>query len=149
MQLRKRFVVAPFTLFEVKLEVRFDAVEFHEPSFGETPESFDAIDVGFAFDEGSALLDANMFVIAHVDQPIIADPQIRMQYASGIDPAANDLLERLLATIRNNFSIDSAPSFIDAEDRLLVSGSAFSARTDVALQAVGSKVTFIDLDHSS
>ena len=147
--MRKGFVVAPFTLFEVKFEVRFDAVEFHEPAFGETPESFDAIDVGFAFDKGSALLDANMFVIAHIDQPIIADPQVGMQNASRINPAANDLLERLLATIRDNFGVDPAPSFVDAEDRLLVSGTTFSPRADVALQAVGSKVTFINFDHSS
>jgi hypothetical protein len=64
--------------------------------------------VGFAFNEGSALLDADMFVIAHIDQPIVADPQIGVQYASGVDMAANDLLERLLATIRNNFSVDLA-----------------------------------------
>ena len=133
MQLRKGFVVAPFTLFEVKLEVRFDAIEFHEPTLGETPESFDAIDVSFAFDKGGALLDANMFVIAYIDQPIIADPQIRMQDASRIDPAANDLLERLLATIRDNFGVDPASSFVDAKDRLLVSGTAFSPWTNVAL----------------
>ena len=81
----------------MEFEVRFDAVKFHEPAFGETPESFDAIDVGFAFNEGSALLDPDMFVIAHIDQPIVTDPQIGVQYASGVNMAANDLLERLLA----------------------------------------------------
>ena len=130
-------------------EVGFDAVEFHEPSFGKTPESFDAIDVGFAFNEGSALLDTDMFVIAHINQPIVADPQIGVQYASGMDMAANDLLERLLATIRNNFSVDLAAPFIDAEDRLLVSGAPLSSRAHVTLKAVRSKVTFIDFNHST
>ena len=147
--MRKGFVVAPFTLLEMEFEVRFDPVEFHESSFSKTPESFDAIDMGFAFDEGSTLLDANMFVIAHIDQPIVADPQIGVQYASGVDMAANDLLERLLATIRNNFSVDLAAPFIDAEDRLLVGGAPLSSRADVALKAVRPKVTFIHFNHAT
>ena len=63
--------------------------------------------------------------------------------------AANDLLERLLATIRNNFSVDLAAPFIDAEDRLLVGGATLSSRADVALKPVRSKVTFIDFNHST
>jgi hypothetical protein len=73
-----------------------------------------------------------MFVIAHINQPVVADPLIGVQYAGRINSAANDLLERLLATIRNNLGIDSASPFVDAKDRLLTGGSALSSRTQMA-----------------
>jgi hypothetical protein len=116
----------------MKVEVRFDAVELHEATFGKAPECFDAVDVSFAFDQGSGFLDADMFVITHVNQSIIADPLVSVQYTGRIDSTANDLLERPLATIRNNFSVDSAAPFIDAKDRLLAGGSSLSSWTQVA-----------------
>ena len=67
-----------------------------------------------------------MFVIAHINQPVVADPLIGVQYPGRISSAANDLLERLLATIRNNLGIDSASPFVDAKDRLLAGGSALT-----------------------
>jgi hypothetical protein len=116
----------------MKVEVSFDAVELHEATFSKAPECFNAVDTRFAFDQGSSFLDADMFVIAHINQPVVADPLIGVQYAGRINSAANDLLKRLLATIRNNLGIDSASPFVDAKDRLLTGGSALSSRTQMA-----------------
>src|ERR1700733_4870180 len=123
----------------MKFEVGFDPVKFHEPALGKAPKGFDPVDVGFALTQGSAFLDSHVFIIPNIDQPIVANPLIGVQHAGGIDPAANDLLERLLATIRDNLSVDFAPSFVDAKDRLLVGRSALSPRTDVAFESIGSK----------
>src|ERR1700756_4215074 len=131
----------------MKFEVGFDPVKFHEPTLGKAPKGFDSIDVGFALTQGSAFLDSHVFIITNIDQAIVADPLIGVQHAGGVDSAANDLLERLLATIRYNLSVDFAPSFVDAKDRLLVGGSALSARTDVAFEPIGSKVSFIRFYH--
>ena len=68
----------------MKVEVRFDAVELHEATFGKAPECFDAVDVSFAFDQGSGFLDADMFVITHIHQSIIADPLVSVQYTGRI-----------------------------------------------------------------
>src|SRR6202162_1779477 len=104
----------------MKFEVGFDPVEFGEPALSKAPKGFDAIDVGFALTQGSAFLDSDVFIIPNIDQSVIANPLIGMQHAGGIDWAANDLLERLLATIRENLGIDFSPSFIDPKPRLLV-----------------------------
>ena len=47
----RRFVVAPFAFFKMKIEIDFDAVELGESAFGEAPEGFDAVDVGASFCE--------------------------------------------------------------------------------------------------
>ena len=60
---------------------------------------------------------------------------------------ANNLLERLHATIRYNLTVDFAPSFVDAKDRLLVGRSALSPRTDVAFESIGSKAGFMGFYH--
>ena len=75
----------------MELEVSFDAVELHEATFGKAPECLDAVDMRFAFDQGSSFLDADMLVIAHINQPVVADPLIGVQDAGRINSAANDL----------------------------------------------------------
>ena len=133
----------------MKFEVGFDPVEFGEPALGKAPKSFDSIDVDFALTQGSAFLDAQVFIIANINQAVIANPLIGVQHAGGIDSAANDLLERLLATVRDHLGIDFSPSLIDAKHRLLVGRSALSSRTDVAFEPVRSKVGFIRFYHST
>jgi len=103
--------------------------------------------VRFALTQGSAFLDSYVFVIAHIDQAIIANPLVSMQHTGRIDPTANDLLESLLTTIRHNFSVNFAPSLLDAKDRLLVGSSALSSRTDVAFEPIRAKVSFIGFYH--
>ena len=119
----------------MKVEVSFDAVELHEATFRKAPECWDAVDMGFAFDQGSGFLDADTFVIAHINQSVVADPLIGVQYAGRINSAAKDLPKFLLATIRINLGIDSACPFVDAKDRSLAGGSAFSSRTPGGLLA--------------
>jgi hypothetical protein len=68
--LRESFVVAPLTLFEMKFEVGFDPVEFGEPALGKAPKSFDSIDVDFALTQRSAFLDAQVFIIANINQAV-------------------------------------------------------------------------------
>ena len=131
----------------MEFEVGFDAVKFHEPALGKAPIGFDSIDVGLALTQGSTFLDSHVFIVTHIDQAIVANPLIGVQHAGRIDSAANDLLERLLATIRYNLSVDFAPSFVDAKDRLLVGRSALSPRTDVAFESIGSKAGFMGFYH--
>ena len=102
----RRFVVAPFTLLEMKIEIDFDAVELGEPAFGEAPEGFDAVDVGAALGEGFLLVDAHMLVVADIDQAVVSGPAIGADDALRVDPAANDGPQGVLGAVGHDFGID-------------------------------------------
>jgi len=74
----------------MKIKVGFDAIKFGQAALGEAPEGFDAIDVGATTGEGFLLVDAHMFVVADVDEAVVARPSVRTDDALGIDPPAND-----------------------------------------------------------
>lgn len=137
-------MVAPFTLCEVKIEVDFDAVEFGQTPLGEAPEGFDAVDVSAAVGEGLLFVDADVLVVTDIDQAVITRPAIRAEDALGINPASDHRAQGGLATVLNDFGVNLAVAFEDAEDRLLARPSAAPSRQSSAAHPVGTKVTLVD-----
>ncbi len=99
----------------------FDAVEFGEATLGKTPEGFDAIDVNATGSEGLGLVDADVFVVADIDQAVIAAPVIGEHDAGRIDLAAQDGVQSAGRAVGHNLGVDAALALVDAEDRLLES----------------------------
>ena len=145
----RRFVVTPFTLLEMKIEIDFDAVELGEPAFGEAPEGFDAVDVGSALGEGFFLVDAHVLVIADIDQAVVSRPAVGADDALRVDPAANDGPQGVLGAIRHDFGVDFPLPLEDAEDRLLERSPAPQAWQGASPDPAGTKVALIDFHHSS
>ena len=137
--------VAPFTFLEMKIEIGFDAIEPSNPAFGEAPERLDAVDVSATLGESFLFVDADMLVEADIDQAVIAGPTIGADDAGGIDPTPDNRSQRGLGAVLNDFCIDLAPSFENAEDRLLESASAAQAWQRAASYPAGTEVAFIDL----
>ena len=115
----RRFVVAPFTLLEMKIEIDFDTVELGEPAFGEAPESLNAVDMGATFCKSLLLVDAHMLVVADIDQAIVSWPAVGADDALGIDPPADDGPQGVLGAIGHDLREDFPLPLEDAEDRLL------------------------------
>lgn len=128
----------------MEIEVGFDAVELSEAALGEAPEGFDAVDVCAAPSEGFALIDADVLVVADIDQAIITGPAIGADDALRVDPPANDGPQSLGGAIRDDFRIDFPVAFKDAEDWLLERAPAPQTRQGSASHPAGSKVTFIN-----
>jgi len=145
----RRFVVAPFTLFEMKIEINFDPVELGEPAFCKAPEGLDAVDVGAAPGEGFLLVDAHMLVVADIDQAVVSGPAIGADDALQIDPAADDGPQGVLRAIRNDFGVDFPLPLEDAEDGLFEGSPATQAWQGASPDPARAKVAFIHLHHSS
>ena len=80
--------------------MRGNAVELRQTTFGEAPETFDAIDVVFAHGKLMGfVIHAEMFLIAHVDQPVVAGPAVGMDDGFQADAARNGQPQRLSATV--------------------------------------------------
>src|ERR1700678_969227 len=103
----------------MKIEIGFDPVEPGETALGEAPERLDAVDVGAPLGESLLFVDADMLVEADIDQAVIARPAIGANDAGWIDAAPDNRSQRGLGAVLNDFRIDLASSFEDAEDRLL------------------------------
>ena len=124
----------------------FDAVELGQAALGKTPEGFNAVDVDAAFGKGLGFVDADMFVVADVDQAVIAAPGIGEDHAGRIDLAPQRPLESVGRTVRDDFGVDTPLTFIDAEHRLLEGAATASARAGTPAQSGRTEVTFIGLD---
>ena len=133
----------------MKIEIDFDAVELGEPAFGEAPEGFNTVDVGAAFGEGLLLVDAHMLVVADIDQAVVSRPSIGADDALRIDPAPDDGPQGVLGTIGDDFGIDLSLTLEDAEDGLFEGSPAPQSRQGASPDPAGTKVTFINLHHSS
>src|ERR1017187_250865 len=122
------------------------AVEFGQPSFGETPKALDTIDVVLAHGElMSLVVHPEMFLIAHIDQAVVAGPTIGVDDRLEADTAQNGLAERLSPAVGDDLSIDIAVALEDAEH----DGLASRATTTLAPDATRAEVTLIDFDFSS
>ena len=131
----------------MKIKVGFDAIKFDQAALGEAPEGFDAVDVCAAPSEGFALIDADVLVVADIDQAIITGPAIGADDALRVDPPANDGPQSLGGAIPEDFRIDFPVAFKDAEDWLLERAPAAQTRQGSASHPAGSKVTFINFHH--
>src|ERR1700683_1906500 len=125
----------------------FNAVELGQAALGKAPEGFDAIDVSATFGKAFGLVDADMFVVADIDQAVVAAPGIGEDNAGRIDLAPQRPLESEGRTVRHDLGVDAALAFIDAEDRLLEGAASAPTRSRPAAQSGRTEITFIGLDH--
>ena len=76
----------------MELEVFLHAVELGEAAFCEAPETFDPIDMDAIFREIFGLIDPEMLVISHINEPVIAAPAIGVDHRVKRDLATNNVL---------------------------------------------------------
>src|SRR5947209_641832 len=89
-----------------------------------------------------AVLDSIMLPVAHVNYSIVRAKAICMQRRREINFAANNGLNAGLFAVRDDFCIDPAITFIDAEDYCLASCSTPA----LATHSSSAKVRLIQLD---
>jgi len=142
-------VVTPFAFLEMEREEFFDAVELGQAALGKAPEGFDAIDVSATFGKALGLVDADMFVVADIDQAVVAAPGIGEDNAFRIDLAPQRPLESMGGAVGDDLGVDAALAFVDAENRLLEGAASASARSRSTAQPGRTKITFIGLDDAN
>ena len=114
-----------------------------QTGLGKAPEALDAIDMGFTSNELILpVIDTQVLAVADVNQAIVATPAIGVDDAVQGDPTADNALQRSLSAVRDDFCVDAAVAFENAEDGRFAKGPA----TSLALDAVGAEVGFIHLD---
>jgi len=131
----------------VKGEEFFDAVKFGQTALGKTPKGFDAVDVDAAGSKSFGLVDADMLVVAHIDEAIVAAPVIGENDAGRIDLTAQDGVERVGGAVGHDLGINPTLAFVDAEDRLLEGAATAFTRTRATAQTSRTEITFIGFDH--
>lgn len=114
-----------------------------QTGLGKAPEALDAVDMGFTSNELILpVIDAQVLAVADVNQAIVAPPAIGINDAVQGDPTADNALQRSLSAVRDDFCVDTAVAFENAEDGRFAKGPASS----LALDAAGAEVRFIHLD---
>lgn len=113
-------------LFEMQVKgLNCDAIELLHPSFTETPEALDAVDMCRVADKlTGSMIDSVMFTVADINQSVIAAPTITVDDRPRRDATANNGLQSSLFAVRYDLGIDAAIAFEDAEDDGLPTGSA-------------------------
>ena len=120
-------VIAEFTLLEVQKERVFaHAFELGQSGFGDTPEAFDTVDVIVAFGKLIvAMVDAEMLVIAYIDETIVAFETIGVDHAVTGHFASDNRLQRGFGAVWNDLGIDSTMPFNETKyDRFSIRTSA-------------------------
>src|SRR5262245_33424078 len=111
-------VESKFAFFEMQKEVfAANATALRQTRFRRTPEALNAIDVDAAapHKDTVAMFDAEMFPIAEVHQPVVADPAIGMNDAGQGDATANNAPQGGLFRVGDDLGIDAALAFEDAK----------------------------------
>jgi len=130
-------------LFQMQVEGLFgDAVELRQSAFGKAPKGFNAVDMMPSPDElVVAVIDPEMFVKTNVYQPVVAAPAIGVDDAVDVGLAPDDGLQRGLGGVGDNFGVDAAVAFEQAENDSFTRGSppAFAAHPS------GTEVGFVGL----
>src|SRR2546423_14310442 len=88
------------------------------------------------------MADTIMLLVTHVDDSIIGAKTVRMNGRRQLDLATNNGLNTSLFAVRDDFRIDTAITFIDAEDDCFTSCSTSA----LAAHASSAEVRFIQLD---
>ena len=87
------------------------------------------------------MINAKMLRVSDIDQSVIAAPLIRMNHRIQRNTPANNGLQRFLAAVRDNFSIDRAIALEDAEDFRLAARSASALAFDTTRTELSSTST--------
>jgi len=137
-------VEAKLTLLQMQIECRTaHSFELNEPGLSKTPEAFNAIDMSIAPNKlVFAMLDSIMLLIAHVHNAIVRTKAVSMDSRRQSNLAANNGLKTGLFAVRDDLRINTAVSFVDAEDDGLASRPASA----LATHATRPEVRFIQLD---
>lgn len=133
----------------MKIEIDFDAVELGEPALGEAPESLNAVDVSAALCKGLLFVNADMLVVADIDEAVISRPAIGTNDALGIDPSADDGAQSVLGAVLDDLRVNFPIPLKDAEDGLLECSTSAQPGQGSATHPARTKVAFIDFHHSS
>ena len=107
-----------FCFFEVKIKRMFcNPVELTQTSFGVAPEAFNAVDMRTGFGEFVVgMVNAKMLGIAHIHEPIVAGPAVRMDDAIEGDAAANRFAQSVFRYIGDDLGVDAVAPLEHAED---------------------------------
>lgn len=114
-------------------------MELAQAMFSITPEALDAVDVACAMRElVRAVVDSVMLAVAHINQPIVATPPVRMGDRFRRNPAPNDRLQRGFPVAGDDLRVNASVSIQESEDRRLAACavSTFAShptRTEVEL----------------
>ena len=119
----------PFTFFKVQDESVFHhPPELGEACFGVAPKTFDAVDVVRPAGEFVLpVFDAEVFVMAHIDKPVVSPPSVGVDDAGNLGLAQNDAPERGFGTTGDDFGVDIALAFEEAEHDGFDAGAAAAA----------------------
>ena len=114
-----------------------------QTGLGKAPEALDAVDMGFTSNElVLPVIDTQVLAVADINQAIVAPPAIGIDDAVQGNPTADNALQRSLSAVRDDFCVNAAVAFENAEDSRFAKGPASS----LALDAAGTEVGFIHLD---
>src|SRR5262245_5136344 len=141
-------VESKFAFFEMQKEVfAANATALRQTRFRRTPEALNAIDVDAAapHKDTVAMFDAEMFPIAEVHQPVVADPAIGMNDAGQGDATANNAPQGGLFRVGDDLGIDAALAFEDAKHDRFAPGAAAA----LAANAAAAEIRFVDFDRAA
>ena len=117
--------------------------ELNKPSFGITPKTFNAVDVGLIYDELIfTMIDPKLFSIPDINQAIVASPAIGIDDAVQADLSSNHLLQRGLRAVGNNRGVDAAIAPEDTKDN----GFPVCSSPSFSFDATSAKEGFIDFN---
>ena len=123
-----------------------NSFEFTQSSFGESPKSFNAVDVRFAPNELIfRMIHPIMFFESEVDQPVVRTPTVGMDCRVERYLPANNRLQSSTRASRHNLCVNFPTSFEQSENRNFFACAATSFPAD----SFWSKIRFVDLDLAS
>ena len=120
----------------------FYSVELGEPSFGEGPESLDAVDVALSPDELVLAMEDSIMVVAVEDQAVVGLPAVGV-YRAALEHFALYYRHQSSSAHRSHNCHENLPAPLEqTEYRRLPGGSS----TSLATNSASSEVGFVDLD---
>lgn len=137
-------VIPEFALLEVQKERDFaHAFELGQSGFRDTPEAFDAVDVVVALGKLIiAMVDAEMLVIAHIDETVVAFEAIGVDHAVQGDFASDNRLQRRFGAVWNDLGINSTMPFNETKH----DGFSIGTSTTFTFDPACTKEGFVHFD---
>ena len=114
-----------------------------QSGFGEAPEAFNAIDMGFASDEFIlSMIHPQVLAISDIDQAVVTPPAIGIDDAIQGNVTSDNRLERRLSAVWNDFCVDRSVALKNTKHSRFTVSAASSLTSD----APGTEVGLIDFD---
>ena len=137
-------IESKFTFLQMQVEGSFlDPTESEQARFGKTPEALNPIHMDSASDKFILpMIDSKMFAIAHIDQPIVPTPSIRIDHTVKGNLATNNRLQCGFPAVSNEFGVDLPIALENAKDDRFAVGSTAPFPLDTSC----AKIRFIHFD---